>query len=108
MSCPFAEEHGRRIFALEVGRESLFEGPAKEHRGPGVFLAPAIEVAMAVTTRTAQILADLGVAVGQVRPLGAVVFRCCRRQGRSQTSPLAGGGEAVKVEQGSAVLGGVA
>src|SRR4029077_6646072 len=38
--------------------------PAEQHRCPGVFLLPAVEVAMLVAARTGQILTDLGIAVG--------------------------------------------
>src|SRR5436190_17217337 len=61
---PFLEESGCRIFPPEVSSKSLFEGASKEHGGPGVLLLPAVEIAMAVFARAAQVLTDLGVAKG--------------------------------------------
>src|SRR5271163_271023 len=44
----------------------LFEGSAEEHGCTSVFFPPAVEVAVPVTTRTAEVLADLGVGVGHL------------------------------------------
>ena len=63
-SAPVLEEYCRRIFAAKQGGHCLFEGSAEEHGGAGVFLLPSIEVAVPVTARAAQVLADLGVGVG--------------------------------------------
>src|ERR1700682_4044002 len=61
---PPAVQHRGGILPLEIGSYGLLERPAKQHGRPGVFLFPAIEVAMLVATRAGQILADLGIAVG--------------------------------------------
>ena len=58
-------ETGRlRYFTQEVGGQSPLEGSPEEHGGAGVLLLPAIEVAMAISPRAGQVLADLGIAVG--------------------------------------------
>src|SRR5208337_1616518 len=63
-SRPFMKEDGARVFSSEVGPQSQFEGTAEEHRCPGVFLLPAVEIAMAIAPWAGQVVADLGVAVG--------------------------------------------
>src|ERR1700722_12707392 len=63
MDDPFPVEHRGGILPLEVGCYGLLKCPTKQHGCPGVFLFPAIEIAMLVAARTGQILADLGVAV---------------------------------------------
>ena|SRR5215472_8449141 len=61
---PFAEEHGGRVLPAEIGGQGLFEAPPKQHGCPGIFLLPALQVAMPVTTWAAQVLTDLGEAIG--------------------------------------------
>ena len=51
-SCPLPEEHRGSILPLEVGSNGLFKCPAEQHCGPGVFLFPAIQVAMLVAAWT--------------------------------------------------------
>src|SRR5579864_3058840 len=68
---PLGEQHCSRIFPAKESTQSLFEGTTEQHRGAGVFLLPAIEVAMPITPRAREVLADLGVAVGHIRrPVG--------------------------------------
>src|SRR5579872_4716587 len=61
---PFPEQNPGSVFLSEVSAQSLFEGPTEEHGGTSVFLLPAIQIPMSVTTRAREVLADLGVAVG--------------------------------------------
>src|SRR6266536_3614078 len=61
---PFLKQGSRRVLAEEVGGQSTFEGTSEEHGCPGVFLLPAIQIAMTVAARAGQILADLGIAIG--------------------------------------------
>ena len=61
---PFPVEHRGGILSLKVSRHGLLKGPPKQHGRPGVFLFPAVEVAMLVAARAGQVLADLGIAVG--------------------------------------------
>src|SRR6266852_7274442 len=63
-SLPFAKQDGRCIFVEEVGSQGPLEGSPEEHGGPGVFLLPAVEVAITIATGAGQVMADLGVAVG--------------------------------------------
>src|SRR6476659_3106865 len=44
---PFLEQSRCRIFTPKIGSQGLFEDAPEEHSGPGVFLLPAVEVAMA-------------------------------------------------------------
>jgi hypothetical protein len=71
MGNPLPIEGRSSILALEVGSHCLFEGPAEQHGCPGVLLLPAVEVAMIVTARAREILADLGIAVGHGCTSGA-------------------------------------
>src|SRR5579864_2511345 len=45
---PLGEQHCSRIFPAKESSEGLFEGAAEQHRGAGVFLLPAIEIAMPI------------------------------------------------------------
>ena len=60
---PFLEQCRRAVPLLEVSAESLLKAAAKDHGRPSVLLAPAIEIAVAIAARAAQVMADLGVAV---------------------------------------------
>ena len=75
---PFGEQDCPGIFPAEKGTQSLFEGAAEQHRGPGVLLLPAIEIAVPIPPRAGEVLADLGVAVGHSGYLWAV--QICRRK----------------------------
>src|SRR5579862_7466344 len=65
---PLIEQNGTGIFPAKEGAQGLFEGAPEEYRCAAVLLLPAVEVAMLVSLRTGQVLADLGVAVGHFRP----------------------------------------
>ena len=69
---PFGEQDCSGIFPAKIGAQSLFEGAAEEHRRTGIFLLPAIEIAMPIAPRAGEVLADLGVAVGHSGHLRAV------------------------------------
>ena len=60
---PLLEQNCRRVFVAKQGSHGLFERATEQHGGACVFFLPAIEVAVTVTPRTRQILADLRVAV---------------------------------------------
>src|SRR5579864_8752800 len=57
------ESHGR-IFTAEVSTQGLLEGASEEHGCAGAFFLPAVEITMPIPARTAQVVADLGMAVG--------------------------------------------
>jgi hypothetical protein len=76
VSGPLPVEHRGGILPLEVGTHGLLERSAEQHGRPCVFLLPAIEVAMLVAARAAQILADLGIAVGLDATLGSTGIPC--------------------------------
>ena len=61
---PLGEQDGSRIFPAKERAQCCFEGATEEHRCPGVFLLPAIEIAMPIPPWAGEVLADLGVAVG--------------------------------------------
>src|SRR5208282_504956 len=84
-SSPLLEQHRRRVFAAKKGGQGLFESSAEEHGRARVFLLPTIEVAMPVTSRAAEILADLGVGVGH-RDASAVLEREARDTGPADSS----------------------
>src|ERR1700732_1352360 len=79
-SAPFLEEHRCGIFPLEVGTESFFKTAAERHCSARFFLPPAIQIAIAVAPRTAQVLANLTVAIDHLRSLVSDSHRrLCRR-----------------------------
>src|SRR5205807_172877 len=63
VSIPFFEKHSSAILLAKVGAESLFKAAAKDHRCPGLFFPPPIQVAVAIAARTAQVLANSCVAI---------------------------------------------
>ena len=65
---PLGEQDCSGIFPAKISAQGLFEGAAEEHRRPSVLFFPAIEVAMPISPRAGEVLADLGVAVGHFRP----------------------------------------
>src|SRR5439155_27179457 len=60
---PFLKQGSRCVLLEKEGGQSAFKGATKEHGCPGVFLLPAIEIAMTVAAWAGQVLAYLGVAV---------------------------------------------
>src|SRR5439155_9713158 len=60
---PLLKQGRRRVLPEKVGGQSPFKDASEEHGCPGVFLLPAIEIAMTVASRAGQVLADLGIAV---------------------------------------------
>src|SRR5271157_4831169 len=64
---PLLEKDGRAILFPEIGRQGGLKASPEDHGCPSVFLPPAIEVAMAVAPWAAQILGELGVAIGHGR-----------------------------------------
>src|SRR6266404_5331942 len=60
---PFFEKHSSAILLRKVGTKSLFKAPTEDHRCSGLFFTPAIQVAVAIAARAAQVLADLRVAI---------------------------------------------
>src|SRR4051812_12506881 len=61
---PLVEQDCSGIFPTEIGSHSGFKGPAEQHGCTVVLLLPAVEIAMPITTRASEVLADLSVAVG--------------------------------------------
>jgi hypothetical protein len=94
---PLGEQGCSGIFPAKIGSQGLFEGAAEEHCRAGVLLLLAIEVAMPITPRAGEVLADLSVAVGHSGHL-RVVQTC-----GGKFFLTAGGSKAVEPEQGSAV-----
>ena len=72
---PFAKQHRSGVVSSEVGGQGLLEGTTEQHRCPGVFLFPAVQVAIPVAARAAEVLADLGVAVGHQATSDPVFFK---------------------------------
>src|SRR6266436_2168650 len=60
---PFLEERSGAILLTKVGAESFLKAAPEDHRCSGLFLPPAIQVAVAIAARAAQVLTDLRVAI---------------------------------------------
>ncbi len=71
---PFRKQGGSGILTPKQGGQRLFEGAPEQHRRAGIFLLPAIEVAIAIPPRAGKVLADLGVAVGHQATCGLSRF----------------------------------
>src|SRR5271157_6262044 len=76
---PLFEKDGRAILFPEIGRQGGLKASPEDHGGPGIFLPPAIEVAVTVAPWAAQILGELCVAIGHGRspvlPSGGWIHR---------------------------------
>src|SRR6266849_5312087 len=64
---PFLEKHSSAILVTKVGPKSFFKAATEDHRCPGFFFPPAIQITIAIATRTTQVLTDLGVAIDHRR-----------------------------------------
>src|SRR5713226_2371313 len=60
---PFLEKHSSAILLTKVGTQSFFKAATENHRCPGLFFPPSIQIAVAVAARAAQVLTDLRVAI---------------------------------------------
>src|SRR6266852_6895418 len=60
---PFLEKHSSAILVTKVGPKSFFKAATEDHRCPGFFFSPAIQVTIAIAARAAKILANLCVAI---------------------------------------------
>src|SRR6185312_8910745 len=63
ISSPFLVERHSTVLLVEISPKRLLKAAAKNHGGTGVLLLPAVQIAIAVQTRAAEILANLCVAV---------------------------------------------
>src|SRR5882724_10519525 len=70
---PFPEQRRATILFAEVSSQSILKTPAESHSRASFLFPPAIEVAVTIAARAAQILADLSVAIDHrnlpVRPV---------------------------------------
>src|SRR5712664_1819017 len=70
---PFLEQHSATILFAEVSSQSILKAAPKSHGRTSFLFAPAIEVTETIAARTAEILADLRVAIDHrdlpVRPV---------------------------------------
>src|SRR5216684_8935246 len=60
---PFFEQHSATILFTEVRSQSALKAAAESHSRTSFFFTPAIEVAVTIAARAAEILADLRVAI---------------------------------------------
>src|SRR5712664_1386134 len=60
---PFLEQHSATILFAEVSSQSILKAAAESHSRARFLFTPAIEVAIAIAARAAEILADLRVAI---------------------------------------------
>src|ERR1700682_5607529 len=63
VSLPFLEQHRAAILFAEVSSQSVLKTAAKSHSRASFFFPPAIEVAVTIAARAAEVLADLRVAI---------------------------------------------
>src|SRR6267378_4296024 len=63
MRIPFLEKHGGTILLAKVGTQSFFKAATEDHRCPGLFFLPAIQITVTVAAGAAKILTDLRVAI---------------------------------------------
>src|SRR5713226_10402384 len=60
---PFLEKHRSAILLTKEGTQSFFKAATEDHRCPGFFFPPAIQVTVAIAAGAAQVLTDLRVAI---------------------------------------------
>src|SRR6266436_2686715 len=60
---PFFEKHCSAILPTKVSTKNFFKTAAEEHRCPGLFFPPSIQIAVAIAAGAAKILANLRVAI---------------------------------------------
>src|SRR5712692_8399552 len=60
---PFLEKHGSTILLAKVSTQSFFKAATEDHRCPGFFFPPAIQIPVAIAAGAAQVLTDLRVAI---------------------------------------------
>src|SRR5712691_7361874 len=60
---PFLEKNSSAILLTKVGTQSFFKAATEDHRCPGLFFPPAIQIPVAVAAWAAKILANLRVAI---------------------------------------------
>src|SRR5713226_1364777 len=60
---PFLEKHSSAILVTKVGTQSFFKAATEDHRCPGFFFPPAIQITVAIAARASQVLTDLCVAI---------------------------------------------
>src|SRR6266567_7273583 len=70
---PFLEKYSSAILLTKIGTQSFLKAAAEDHRCPSLFFPPAIQIAVTVASRAAQVLTDLRVAIDH-RSLPA--YRC--------------------------------
>ena len=58
---PLPMKHRAAIVSAEISTKCLFKAPTEDHCGPCFLLTPAVQVAMTIAPRTAQVLGDLRV-----------------------------------------------
>src|SRR6266702_2734728 len=64
---PFLEKHSGAILLTKVGPQSFFKAATEDHRCPGLFFPPPIQVTEAIAARASQVLTDLRVAIDHRR-----------------------------------------
>src|SRR5712692_6651509 len=60
---PFLEKYSSAILLTKVGAESFFKAATEDHRCPGLFFPPPIQIPVAIAAGAAQVLTDLRVAI---------------------------------------------
>src|SRR5258708_1365721 len=86
VSLPFLEQHRATILFAEVSSQSVLKAAAKSHRSASFLLPPAVEIAVTIAARAAEILADLRVAIDH-RNLPACAEHRCHRLTHKKAPP---------------------
>src|SRR6266851_1443801 len=64
---PFLKKRSTTILLTKVGPKSFFKAATEDHRCPGLFFPPPIQVTEAIAARATQVLTDLRVAIDHRR-----------------------------------------
>src|SRR5260370_5197970 len=61
---PLGEQRGSTVLPAEVSPECLVKATTEEQRCPTILLFPPVEVSITIASWAAQVLSDLGIAIG--------------------------------------------
>src|SRR5438105_2670567 len=64
---PFGEQRNRAVLPAKESAKRLLKAAAEQQCRPGVLFPPALEISIAIASRAAQVLSDLGIAIGHRR-----------------------------------------
>src|SRR6266478_6616840 len=77
-SLPFLEQHCATILFAEISSQGILKAATESHSRARLLFAPTVEVAVTITARAAEILADLRVAIHHRNRSACPLHRCHR------------------------------